>query len=99
MLTSVFGLSLTGTHAPSPQFATRLATHMAAAVEALQDGAPVAVASAARRDARRYLDARRRGTLPLPAGTARRCDASAAALLQLTVDAPPLFLVAEPLVA
>lgn len=99
MLTSIFGLSLTGTHAPSPQLATLLAARMTAAVEALQAGAPVAVAAAARHDARRYLDARRRGTLRLPAGTARRCDASASALLQLTVDAPPLLVVPEPLVA
>lgn len=99
MLTSILGLSLSATRAPSPELATLLASRMAAAVEALQAGAPVAVATAARHDARRYLDARRRGALRLPAATARRCDASAAALLQLTVDAPPLLLVAEPLVA
>ena len=99
MLTSIFGLSLAATRTPSPELASQLAARMAAAVEALEAGAPVAVSAAARHDARRYVEARRRGALRLPAGTGRRCDASASALLQLTVDAPPLLRAPEQLVA
>ena len=99
MLTSIFGLALTATRTPSPELATRLAARMAAAVEALEEGAPVAVAAAARQDAQCYLEARRSGTLCLPARTARRCDASASALLMLTVNAPPLRAAPQQLVA
>ena len=73
----------------APALAARLAARMAEAAAALKAGAPVAVASGTRADARRYLDARRTGALRLPSITlARTCDEHAHALLHLTVDAP-----------
>lgn len=84
----------------APALATRLAGRMAAASAALQAGVPVAVAADTRADARRYLDARRTGTLRLPSITlARTCDEHAHALLRLTVDAPATWERGELLVA
>lgn len=99
---TVFGIPLPVPAATplSPALATRLAGRMAAAAATLQAGAPVAVATGARTDARRYLDARRAGALRLPSiALARTCDEHAHALLRLTVDAPAIGARGELLVA
>ena len=88
----LFGMTLPETmgDVATPEVAA-LAGRMAAAAATLERGAPAAVSADLRRDARRFLDARRRGDLRLPRGAAARaCDEHARALLRLTVDAPAL---------
>ncbi len=89
---TIFGVALHAAAQTIPaDVAGRLAAHMTAAAEALQQGAPAGTASDMRRDAMRYLAARRRGDLRLPGFAARRaCDEAARAVMQLTVDAPPV---------
>ena len=96
----LFGLPLPDTTDPvAPAVTTALAGRMLAAGQALQAGAPAAVAASVRADARGYLEARRRGALRLAHGAGRTCDENARALLRLTVDAPPVRRPAELLVA
>ena len=87
----VFGVMLPAAEAPlDREAASVLAGVMEAHVEALRAGAPGALAASLRRDAQRYLDARRRGTLRFAAAASRACDEGAWALMRLTVDAPPV---------
>lgn len=98
---TIFGVALhAAAHTLPADVAGRLATSMTAAAAALRQGAPAAVAAVARRDAVRYLAARRRGDLRLADFAARRaCDDAARAVLQLTLDAPPARATAAQLVA
>ena len=101
MLQTLFGVTvpLSSAALDAPRTA-RLTARMTEAAAALRDDAPVALAAALRQDARRYLDARRAGTLRLATfGATRACDDTARALLQLTVDVPPMPGRAETLVA
>lgn len=97
----LFGIAVpTVTAAPvAPDVSTALAGRMLAAGQALQKGAPGALAASVRADARRYLDARRRGELLFAPGFGRTCDENARALLRLTVDAPAAPRPADLLVA
>lgn len=96
----LFGIALPDTAAPvTRDVSSELAGRMLAAGNALQRGAPGALAASVRADARRYLDARRRGELMFAAGTGRVCDENARALLRLTVDAPASRRPADLLVA
>jgi hypothetical protein len=96
----LFGITLP---TPAEPFArdvsATLAGRMAAAGAALQKDAPAALAASVRQDAQRYLAARRRGELRFAPGAGRACDTGAAALMRLTVNAPPVPRAAELLVA
>jgi len=96
-----FGLTLPdASQDVAPHVATALAGRMAAAAAALERGATAAAAAGVRQDARDFLDARRQGVLRMPrSSAARACDEHARTLLRLTVDAPPLPLSSERLVA
>lgn len=91
----LFGLTLPDRPHPTDRaLATALAERMTAAVHALKGGAPGPIAADVRREARAYLSARRRGELRFDGhavGAARACDEGAHALLQLTLDAPPVI--------
>ena len=89
---TIFGVALPAAHTMTAVEAGALAARMTAAAAALrQEGASAAAAADARRDAQRYLAARRHGDLRLPGFSARRaCDEAARALMQITVDAPPV---------
>ena len=96
----LFGIAVPTTAAPvARDLSTALAGRMLAVGEALQKGAPSALAASVRADAQRYLDARRNGELMFAPGTGRTCDANARALLRLTVDAPAVRRPADLLVA
>ena len=88
-------LELFGLTVPTPaaaldrETATALAGRMADAARTLEGRAPVAVAASVRRDAQRYLAARRRGEIRFAGAAGRACDENALALMRLTVDAPP----------
>jgi hypothetical protein len=100
MLQTIFGLTLPVTHFPiAPEQAQALAERIAAAAVELREGAPAAFAAGARRDAERYLGARRRRELHLPHALQRACDDGARDLMRLTVSTPPLPTRTERLVA
>jgi hypothetical protein len=87
----LFGLTLPDTPAVHDrEVAATLALRMQAAAQALRSGGRAAAAASVRRDAREYLDARRRGVLAFPGAAARPCDEAARALLQITLDAPAM---------
>ena len=102
MMQTLFGITLpvSPTATLDAGRTARLGRRMTEAVAVLQDDAPVAVAASLRQDAQRYLAARRDGTLRLAGFTAtRECDDSARAVLQLTMNAPAVRRITEPLVA
>lgn len=99
-------LHLFGLTVPTPpsqpldrETAAALAGRMVAAAATLKTGGPAALAADVRKDAQRYLAARRRGELRFAPGTGRPCDEGAWALMRITVDAPAVTARAEPLVA
>jgi hypothetical protein len=100
MMQTYFGLTLPDTDFPLPSEPARaLAERITAAAASLQGEAPAALAAELRRDAERYLRARRARTLRLPAGVERTCDDAARAVMRLTVTTPPLPVRSELLVA
>lgn len=99
-MVELFGVMLPAAPAPLDRDAANaLADVITAAVENLRAGAPGALAASYRRDAQRYLAARRRGELRFAAGASRICDEGAWVLMRLTVDAPPVPRVPERMVA
>ena len=106
MIQSLFGITLPIATPAAPVAldagqTARLSRRLTEAAAALQeDDAPVALASSLRQDARRYLAARRDGSLRLEGFAATRaCDETARLVLQLTMNAPAVYRIAEPLVA
>lgn len=97
----VFGLALPTSSRPADdELVALLAGQIAAAAAALRDDAPAALSASVRRDTRRYLEARRKGELRMPrGGTSRACDEGALVLMRLTVNAPPISMNQELLVA
>ena len=86
----LFGLTVPSSATLDREVATALAGRITAAATAVRNGAPAALSAELRRDARRYLDARRQGGLRFAGTTGRACDEGAHALLRLTLDAPPI---------
>jgi len=84
----LFGLTLPEGQPLDRDSATMLAGQIGAAAQTVRQGASTAVAARLRRDAQRYLAARRSGGLRFAAGAGRACDEGAWALMRLTVDAP-----------
>jgi hypothetical protein len=100
MMQTFFGLTMPVTDFPlAADTARLLADRIAAAAMQVRDDAPAAFAAGARRDAERYLKARRTRELRLPASLERTCDEAARTLMRLTVSTPPLPSRSELLVA
>lgn len=100
MLQTLFGVTIPLTPFPLAADTTKaLADQLAAAAVAVRDGAPAAYAAEARRDAERYLRARRDRVLRLTPTLERTCDDAARTLMRLTVSTPPLPTRSERLVA
>jgi hypothetical protein len=85
---NIFGLTL-----PTPT--SRAERELAAALA----GQMQAAAADVRHDTQRYLAARRNGELRFDGGSGRACDEGALALMRLTVDAPAVRAMPQPLVA
>lgn len=100
-LQTFFGLTVPMSDFPlAPELARALAKRLQDAARALHEtDVPVARAAELRRDAERYLAARRTRALRLPTSLASACDDHARALMQLTVNTPPQLHRAERLVA
>ncbi len=95
----LFGLSLPSGQPVDRELATLLAGRLVAASASLKKGASAAVAAEVRRDAQRYLAARRSGAIRFTAGSGRSCDEGALALMRQTIDAPPVVATPTLLVA
>lgn len=88
---TLFGLPLPSTHQPIPEAVARtLAQRLVAAANALSQDTPAARAATVRREAADYLAARRGGTLQIAGVLRGRCDDAARAILQRTLNAPPM---------
>jgi hypothetical protein len=99
MFQTFFGLTLPVTDFPvAAEQANALADRINATALQVREDAPAAFAAEARRDAERYLAARR-GGLKLPVMVGRACDEGARGLMRLTVSTPPLPTYGERLVA
>lgn len=99
-LQTFFGLTMPASKFPiAPEMARALAQRITSAARALQGNVPILVASDLRRDAERYLAARRTRALRLPAALESKCDDHAWALMRLTANTPPQHHSAERLVA
>lgn len=95
----VFGLALPATEperAIPADLARELVARIAAAAVEMENEVPAARAAELRREAERYLGARRGGGLRLPFASQRACDEGARTLLRLTVSTPPVPFGAAP---
>ncbi len=92
---TLFGLPLPAASHPLPDAVARtLAGRLTAAANGLTQETPAARAATVRREAQDYLSARRSGTLQIVGAMRARCDDAARAILQRTLHAPPLPMVA-----
>lgn len=86
-----FGLPLPAASQPiSDTVARTLAHRLTAAANALSAETPAARAATVRREAEEYLSARRGGTLQIAGAMRGRCDDAARAIMQRTLNAPPM---------
>jgi len=100
-LQTFFGLTIPlANGSVAPTMARALAKRLRDAAQLLDDDdVPVALAADLRRDAARYLAARRTRELRLPTSLERVCDDHARALMRLTANTPPRLGAPERMVA